>query len=1644
MKPKSMFLMLLLMIMGVVGVNAETITVSLNPETNGTFSIDANVSGYYKTWTSNATSGVAGLSITTSGNLGMCQKNVSNYGGNLLAFKTTSSNTLEEEGIHYPEANTAYKISNAYNRGSLFYAPGQSPLWVWSTGKGDATPSGDNDKWVFISTGNEHEYYIYNIGRKRYIEPISGGNYGQTWAFSPNPIACTLTAYENGNFSIRKTDGNVYMSVSNSYVGPIITYYSASDEGVPFILVKGDAISSDVQADIANASVKLITNDVGIKQGFHTTGRGNTDPLLCINICGFNNPVTISSLQATITGAANLDKISVYGTNGVEYFAETPTLLGETNAATNVSITLNKELHTGINYLWLTATIKNDATLEESIDAALTQIGYSLDGNSSSLDVSTIGNPDGAAKIFALQNFVFTPTTNNCQYYRIPAMIIDQNGDVVVAIDRRYNSNGDLGKHKIDVSVVRSSDAGRTWSSQNIVAVGNTSIEARYGYGDAALARTQSGKLICLMAAGQNNFFGTTHPDGKHFNNWVAMLTSDDNGVTWKGTDDNPTQPILLTSDVFGMGTNHSIFVSSGKGLTTAGGTVMFTTNVLMPNGTINCYILKTPDEGATWTLGNEVAYSGTDESKLEQLSDGRLILSVRQSGNRGWNFGNADGTGWGTQYRTSDIWGNACNADIINYGREMNLGMDVLIHSYINSSGRESLELAMSVDGGLSWHDVYNIQTKGSCYSTMQVLNDGTLAILFEDESFSAGNGYAINYLTVTKEQIETWVAPLLASINEQANDITYQQAMNEIVNGGKYYITTEYNGNIYWMGGGGYLQTSQDNAEAFTFRESTISGGYKAVAWELIQSTNAGRHFTNGESSNNGYIHWTTRTDVRNWERQVLFLNSTTGKYAIRSTNAPDGSGYQCNAYWMAHDYDGGEGSYVAAGYDLANIGTPHFIWNLVPVDEEDLNYNRALNELENGAIYQIKTTKDGVDYYMKEDGTLSATASDACNFVVGQAANANGYKPIGWRIFSPNFYYSFTNPANGVYGENSQLNRTQFTSNDRVSYDAQVLYFNGDKYAVRASNVIDGTWVGNMHWAVSDANQAVYLNDGTHYIWDFVKKADAPAFTTNQTYRIKSASTNYNFISTGSTSGATVTRSTDESIAAEFLITRDESKINGYYVYDIKSGLFLKSDGYNGSSGKDWTFTDERTSVVFSNNTMTNVSGLADASQTNYLLTNLITGQGRGLANTYGGGVSGQVKTYQYINDAGSNWLVLPTNNSVGSGFVGENQKPNNIYYIRNEGNNKFLAATPEAETNYAMVASESSDAAAIVIFPVKEQPGYYYMYNTANGNYLVPDNTNVHLNTSRWSWSTTPTSVQVRNNKENNYKVGALLYTFGTNRAANGEYSSVTSGDYVGNFQQSSPNLGLNHWYIVKAGEDVTVELNTINTTEDNISSIQSLVESGVDAGTQLQYTTNLNTVGNASWATLYVPFDLTLPDNFTTAYYVSGVDDNTANLVELSEIPHLTPVVIKNSDGATSVTFPVTTDLSVFEETNLLVGTNVAMPLDLGSETPYYSLGRLNGNIGFYKFKGTDGTTTITLGANKAYLKIPVPTSNNVRGFKIGFAGDDSLVSDDGGFADGINEVQTTDDNVIYDLNGLRVSTLRKGIYVVNGKKVVIK
>jgi hypothetical protein len=86
----------------------------------------------------------------------------------------------------------------------------------------------------------------------------------------------------------------------------------------------------------------------------------------------------------------------------------------------------------------------------------------------------------------------------------------------------------------------------------------------------------------------------------------------------------------------------------------------------------------------------------------------------------------------------------------------------------------------------------------------------------------------------------------------------------------------------------------------------------------------------------------------------------------------------------------------------------------------------------------------------------------------------------------------------------------------------------------------------------------------------------------------------------------------------------------------------------------------------------------------------------------------------------------------------------------------------------------------------------------------------------------------------------------------------------------------------------------------------------------------------------------------------------------------------------------------------------------------------YVLNKKSEGIGFYKLKA-DGT----IGANKAYLVYNGPETREF------------LLS---GEATGIDNVSVSNcgNGEVYDLQGRRVSQPTKGLYIVNGKKVVIK
>ncbi len=149
----------------------------------------------------------------------------------------------------------------------------------------------------------------------------------------------------------------------------------------------------------------------------------------------------------------------------------------------------------------------------------------------------------------------------------------------------------------------------------------------------------------------------------------------------------------------------------------------------------------------------------------------------------------------------------------------------------------------------------------------------------------------------------------------------------------------------------------------------------------------------------------------------------------------------------------------------------------------------------------------------------------------------------------------------------------------------------------------------------------------------------------------------------------------------------------------------------------------------------------------------------------------------------------------------------------------------------------------------------------------------------------------------------------------------------------------------------------------------------------------------------------------------------------------SVIPAGEAVVIKAS-VAGKVNFVVTTTTEQKDANSMLKGCDVATTIS-EPDFKYYKL-TLNANkdagtAGFYFDKDSNGGTQINAAAHKCYLRIPA-----AQAAKSAFVFGEETT----GINAVSNEQMATDK--VYNLSGQRVQKATKGIYIVNGKKVVMK
>lgn len=182
-----------------------------------------------------------------------------------------------------------------------------------------------------------------------------------------------------------------------------------------------------------------------------------------------------------------------------------------------------------------------------------------------------------------------------------------------------------------------------------------------------------------------------------------------------------------------------------------------------------------------------------------------------------------------------------------------------------------------------------------------------------------------------------------------------------------------------------------------------------------------------------------------------------------------------------------------------------------------------------------------------------------------------------------------------------------------------------------------------------------------------------------------------------------------------------------------------------------------------------------------------------------------------------------------------------------------------------------------------------------------------------------------------------------------------------------------------------------------------------------------------TITDAEWATLVLGCDATIPAG-VTAYAVSAVGDGYANLTKVTgTIPANEAVLLNAVEGTYEFKYAAGSTPVENELVGTVFDTNVAADAYVLSAQGEPAV------VGFYKAKlNLEENTKFKNNAFKAYL--PATDGGEARFLVFNFGGETAI--------ENIQGAENAADAVVYDLAGRRVQKAQKGLYIVNGVKVI--
>jgi sialidase-1 len=325
---------------------------------------------------------------------------------------------------------------------------------------------------------------------------------------------------------------------------------------------------------------------------------------------------------------------------------------------------------------------------------------------------------------------VFAAGEDGYHTFRIPAVAVTNDGTLLAFAEGRKSGRGDSG----DIALVlkRSTDEGRTWSPLQVVwdDPGNTSGNP------SPVVDRRTGTVWLLMTW---NLGADREPmiiDGTSRDTRRVFVThSTDNGQSWaepREITDSAKQPDWTW---YATGPGAGIQIERGEHV---GRLVIPCDHIEADTKHYYSHVIYSDDAGATWQRGGRTPHHQVNECEVVELTDGRLMLNMRNydrnQHHRQRAYSADGGITWTDQEFDTALVEPICQASIrrIAWPEGERPGI-IAFSNPAHPERRVNMTIRASLDDGQTWPRSLVLHDGPSAYSDLVVVPSGMVGCLYE-----------------------------------------------------------------------------------------------------------------------------------------------------------------------------------------------------------------------------------------------------------------------------------------------------------------------------------------------------------------------------------------------------------------------------------------------------------------------------------------------------------------------------------------------------------------------------------------------------------------------------------------------------------------------------------------------------------------------------------------------------------------------------------------------------------------------------------------------------------------------------------------------------------------------------------------------